>query len=129
MPPELVAALGAVAEGCWALLSEGRVALVSKGGEWVHGLWLAPLSIHFRPAPGKLFLSVAGAPIPLETHWDLSQPRQLQDAKRLTEQEFLDLYLFDEETRYLFTRRLPLPPQAREEAKRTLKEALGEEEL
>jgi len=116
LPEEITAFLRRFDKGCWALRSEGRTALLAKlPSEQLYSIRRSPLSVDTWLEAGddcgrihiRLCVEIEAPRLCLETHWQPSSPDQRRDLESLTSQEVLDVHFLDEDTEYLFSRRLP----------------------
>ena len=115
LPEEITGFLRGFDEGCWALRSEDRTALIVKlPSERLHAVWRSPLSVETWLKPSddggrvhiELCVEMEEPRLCLETHWQPNSPDQRRDLESLTSQEVLDVHFLDEDTEYLFSRRL-----------------------
>ncbi|MBI2303366.1 MAG: hypothetical protein HYU86_01285 [Chloroflexi bacterium] len=133
IPPHILEAIGPVATGCWALESAEETALVVKASdEDMEHLWKAPLAYSYELARqggvwGVSLVLEAFLPqkkhLALTTFWNPSRPVEREDVARLTTQEFLTIHFLDQNTEYLFSRRLINEPASREQLRLILVQA------
>ncbi len=132
LPEEIRRFIESFPSGCWALTSQGQTAIIVKvATEEVHSLWRIPIEASFKfcPFPGVtgvcLVLTMTkpdGSGLSFENLWDVAQANEKRDVKRLATQKYFDLYFFDGETKYTFTRRVSLNAEHR----KALAQAVGE---
>ena len=135
LPEQIHDMLRSFASGCWALTSQGRTAVVLKiATDEIHGFWKSPIDVAVGSCPHDAVAGVClclgitkadGKRLQFENVWDISQGNQKRDAERLGTQEYFDLYFFDSETKYSFTRRIWLNDEHRRQVEIGISKSLA----
>ncbi|MBI4301965.1 MAG: hypothetical protein HY664_05120 [Chloroflexi bacterium] len=130
LPEAIVQFLRTQPPGCWSIRSEGQTALLVKApADTIHSQWRTPLALTSRPCQQQeawgLALRLQFGELTFDVFWNLSHEAQKYDAESLASQDHINVYFFDEEMNYIYTRRLAHSSQEREKIKAILEETIS----